>query len=420
LALVALTFSQTIVSNALPRISSVFHALDNITWIPTAFLLTQAPSLLVFGQLSTLFSLKWVFLIAVVLFEIGSLLSAVATSIGFLIGARAFQGIGAAGIFIGSMARLPCSLTHPGLQLTPSQSMTAEIIALRDRPKFFGLFGAIFAISGILGPLIGGAFVDHVSWRWCFYINLPLAVPTLCLVSYVATRILTRLRKLDWIGCILSLGCTCSLVLALQWGGAQKPWGSADVIATLCVAAATALLFVAWEYYRGETALVPLKLFKNRSQVGASLGALFNRMGFFVAIFELPLYFQAVKGHSPTKSGLDLMPITIALVITSAVVGGITSKTGRYWHFLILGPTIGAVGFGLIFTLDEYSNWGKIIGYQILIGVGIGTTMQTTMIAIQADTEKHLIPQRSGILTYSQFMGGMISLAIAGHATAFL
>ncbi|EJD51072.1 MFS general substrate transporter [Auricularia subglabra TFB-10046 SS5] len=418
-----MALDQTIVSNALPRIASVFNALDEIAWIPTAFLLTQAPFLLVFGQLNTLFTPKWTFLTSVFFFELGSLLSGVATSVIFLIIARAIQGIGAAGIFVGSL------------------SMTVDIIPLKDRPKFFGLFGGLFAISGILGPLIGGAFVDHVSWRWCFYINLPLAVPTVWFctqflharaplamrltppaprapsesaVTYHTTRFFSKLRKLDWIACILSLGSTICLVLALQWGGVEKPWSSAPVVATLCVCAVTLVLFIVWEMYMGDAALVPLKLFKNRSQVGASLAGLFTRMAFFAAVYYLPLFFQAGKNHSPTKSGIDMMPITLALVFTSAISGTLVSKFGRYWHFLVFGPFVGAVGYGLVFTMDEHASWGKIIGIQILMGIGIGCTLQTTMLAVQADNEKHMIPQATSILTYAQFLGGIFALAIAG------
>ncbi|EJD51064.1 MFS general substrate transporter [Auricularia subglabra TFB-10046 SS5] len=401
---------------------SRFHDVDEITWIPTTFLLTQAPALLFFGQLHTLFTGKWILLLSILGFELGSLLSGVSTSVAFLIAARAVQGVGAAGIFVGVL------------------TMMAEIIALKDRPKFYGLFGAVFALSGILGPLIGGAFVDHVSWRWCFYINLPLAVPTLwvCMqfiratpstadsknpplprpenqsrTSYVAKRLFTRLAKLDWVGCILFLGCTTCLVLALQWGGVEKPWNSADVVATLCVCAVTLTLFFAWENHRADMALMPLKLFRNRSLIGTSLAGMFARMGFFGAVYYLPLYFQAVKGHSPTKSGIDLMPITLAFVL-SAVGSGVTvSKIGRYWHILVFGPLVGAVGYGLVFTMDEHSSWGRIIGYQILMGVGMGLTSSTT-VAMQADMPKELIPQATSVMTYTQFLGGIIALAIAG------
>ncbi|KZV79046.1 MFS general substrate transporter, partial [Exidia glandulosa HHB12029] len=416
--------SQTIVTNAIPRIASVFNALDEITWIPTAFLLTQAPFLLVYGQLNTLFPAKWVFLIAMIIFEIGSLLSGVATSIEFLIFARAFQGVGAAGIFVGIM------------------TMLADILPLQERPKYFGLFGGVFALSGILGPLIGGAFVDHVSWRWCFYINLPLAVPTFWFSlqflpskpaqidrvsgppppkegqskrAAVTHRFFTRMAKLDWVAVVFSLGATTSLVLALQWGGIEKPWSSADVIATLCVAAVVACLFVAWEWYKGDSALVPLRLFRNRTLIGSSLASCFTRMAFFIAVYELPLYFQAVKGHSPTKSGLDLIPITLSVVITGGFIGFLISKFGRYWHFIILGPIVGAVGFGLVFTLDENSSWGRIIGYQILMGISIGCNLQTPLLAVQADMAKEDIAQATSVVTFSQFLGGIIALAIAGY-----
>ncbi|KZV84761.1 MFS general substrate transporter, partial [Exidia glandulosa HHB12029] len=203
--------------------------------------------------------------------------------------------------------------------------------------------------------------------------------------------------------------------LALQWGGIEKPWSSADVIATLCVAAVVACLFVAWEWYKGDSALVPLRLFRNRTLIGSSLASCFTRMAFFIAVYELPLYFQAVKGHSPTKSGLDLIPITLSVVITGGFIGFLISKFGRYWHFIILGPIVGAVGFGLVFTLDENSSWGRIIGYQILMGISIGCNLQTPLLAVQADMAKEDIAQATSVVTFSQFLGGIIALAIAGY-----
>ncbi|KAH7099494.1 MFS general substrate transporter [Auriculariales sp. MPI-PUGE-AT-0066] len=413
----------TIVANALPPIASAFHSLDQITWIPTAFLLTQAPFLPVFGQLNTLFSTKWLIMCSIAMFELGSLLSAVATSMIFLIVARAVQGIGAAGIFV-------CSIT-----------MMAEIVPLEKRPKLFGFFGGVFVIASILGPLIGGAFVDGPGWRWCFYLNLPLAVPTvLFLFQYFPAnpapidrknppapapagtnpavhamkRTARRLTEMDWIGAILSTGCTTCFVLALQWGGITKPWSSADVIAPLCVSAALLVALIGWEYRLQDKAMIPLKLFKNRTQVGSCLVSFFTRINMFIAIFELPLFFQAVKGHSPTKAGIDMIAITISLVFSSAVFGILTSKFGKMKPYMIIGPLFSAVGFGLVFIMDEHASWGLIIGVQILMGIGMGATMQNSMLAVQADTEKELIPQATGILTYIQFVGGTIGLAIAG------
>ncbi|KDQ12822.1 hypothetical protein BOTBODRAFT_189074 [Botryobasidium botryosum FD-172 SS1] len=429
LSIFLIAIDQTIVANALPRIASVFNALPQLAWIPTSFLLTQTAFLLIFGQLPLLFPSKWVFIWALFIFELGSLLSGVATTINFLIFARAFQGVGAAGIFVSAI------------------SMVADLVPIETRPKFLGSFGGVYAVSSIIGPLLGGVFVQHVSWRWCFYINLPLSVPTFAaILFYVKAKpppglagkkspsseviesshtlmgsivlsinnFFRKMAKLDWLGATLVLGFTTCLVLALQWGGNTKPWNSGDVIATFVVFGVLLVLFILWQFYKGDRALLPLHLFNSMTVVGCCICAFFTRMAFFMAIYYLPLYFQAVKGHSALKSGIDLIPLVLALVFTSAIGGMLVSKTGRFWHLLFFGPLVGAVCYGVFFSINEYTSWGKLIGLQIGVGIGIGCTLQNTVVAVQATVRKDMIPQSSALVTFSQFIGGVLGIAIAG------
>ncbi|KDQ05977.1 hypothetical protein BOTBODRAFT_168326 [Botryobasidium botryosum FD-172 SS1] len=417
LSIFLIAIDQTIVANALPHIASVFNALPQLAWIPTSFLLTQTAFLLIFGQLPLLFPSKWVFTWALIIFELGSLLSGVATSINFLIFARAFQGVGAAGIFVSAI------------------SMVADA------------FGGVFAVSSIVGPLLGGAFVQHVSWRWCFYINLPLSVPTFAaILFYVKAKpppglagqkspsnevvepsdtvmrsimlpinnFFRKMAKLDWLGATLVLGFTTCLVLALQWGGNTKPWNSGDVIATFVVFGVLLVLFILWQFYKGDKALLPLHLFNSMTVVGCCICAFFTRMALFMAIYYLPLYFQAVKGHSALKSGIDLIPLVLAVVFTSGIGGFLVSKTGRFWHLLFFGPLVGAVCYGVLFTINEHTSWGKLIGLQIGIGIGVGCTLQNTILGVQATVRKDMIPQSSALVTFSQFIGGVLGIAIAG------
>ncbi|KDQ12826.1 hypothetical protein BOTBODRAFT_34275 [Botryobasidium botryosum FD-172 SS1] len=415
LSIFLIAIDQTIVANALPHIASVFNALPQLAWIPTSFLLTQTAFLLIFGQLPLLFPSKWVFTWALFIFELGSLLSGVATSINFLIFARAFQGVGAAGIFVSAI------------------SMVADLVPLETRPKFFGAFGGVFAVSSIIGPLLGGAFVQHVSWRWCFYINLPLSVPTFAAILFCIkakpppglagqkassnevieqpsdtlmgsimlsiNNFFRKMAKLDWLGATLVLGFTTCLVLALQWGGNTKPWNSGDVIATFVVFGVLLVLFILWQFYKGDRALLPLHLFNSMTVVGCCICAFFTRMAFFMAIY------YSVKGHSALKSGIDLIPLVLAVVFTSGI-------GGLFWHLLFFGPMVGAVCYGVLFTINEHTSWGKLIGLQIGVGIGVGCTLQNTILGVQATVRKDMIPQSSALVTFSQFIGGVLGATI--------
>ncbi|KDQ20414.1 hypothetical protein BOTBODRAFT_183202 [Botryobasidium botryosum FD-172 SS1] len=413
LSVLLIAIDQTIVANALPLIASAFNALSQLAWVPTSFLLTQASFLLIYGQLTLLFPSKWVFIWALVLFEIGSLLSGVATSVNFLIFARAFQGVGAAGVFV-----LPIS-------------MVAELVPLKNRAMCFSAFGGVFAISSII-----------------VYINLPLSIPTfiavfLCtkakpplgLAGQKPTSVETadpskksllvvtwlslkgscqKMTNLDWIGAILVLGFTTCLGLALQWGGNTKPWNSGGVIATFVVFGVLVILFVLWQRYKGDKALLPLSLFRRLTIVGCCICAFSTRMAFFTAVYYLPLYFQVVKGHSAIKSGIDLLPLVLAVVSTFAAGSFIVSKTGRVWHILLLGPLVGAICFGLLNTMDEDTGWGKLIGLQIGVGIGVGCTLQNAVLAAQAAVHKELVSQASALVTFSSFIGGILGVSIAG------
>jgi len=213
---------------------------------------------------------------------------------------------------------------------------------------------------------------------------------------------------------VLLLGFTTCLVLGLQWGGNTKPWKSADVIATLVLSGVLLAIFAAWQRFKGPKALVPLVLLQSRTMIGCCLVALWTRMGFFSALYYLPLYFQAVHNHSAVRSGVDLLPLSIALIISAGVSGGVISRIGRYWHVMFFGPWIAIIAFGLFFTLDEHTSSGKYVGYQILAGVGIGTTTQVVVLAAQADVAKEHVAQASALVTFVQWLGGIIGLAIAG------
>ncbi|PVF94123.1 ABC transporter [Serendipita vermifera] len=410
LAAFCVALDQTIVSTALPKLASQFNALDELTWVVSAYFLTQAGLMLTFGQILTIASSKWVYLVCVILFEIGSLICGVAPSMNVLIFGRAFQGVGASGIF------------------TSILTIIAQITKLEQRPLLFGSFGSVWGLASVIGPLLGGAFTDKVTWRWCFYINLPFgAISVAALIFFVPSHApvdsglydnMSTLQKwlaLDWIGGIISVGMITCLLLPLQWGGVTRPWNDKVVIILFCVFAFLLIVFIGWEFFKGKRAMLPLALFKRRTQVGSGAAMFLLMISFLAAIYYLPFFYQA-KGRTAAQSGIDIIPLMLSVVISSFGSGGFVNATGHYWSLMVVGPLVGAVGAGLLFTIDEYTSSARLIGYQIILGAGLGVAFQQPMMAIQAEyvDEPSLIPQASSLLTFFQLLGGVVGIAIAG------
>ncbi|KAH7333563.1 ABC transporter [Rhizoctonia solani] len=412
LSILLVALDQTIVATALPKIASHFDALSQVSWIVSGYFLTQAGLLLLYGQLLIVAPTKWIYVVAVLIFEIGSLFCAVAPSAEFLIFGRAVAGTGAAGIFISIL------------------SIIAQVTRLEDRPLLFGLFGAVFAVSSVVGPLVGGAFTDHVSWRWCFYINLPFGAVSIgaILILFDARppvrtdlfqydKVWRKWAALDWVGAALCLGFVTCLLLPLQWGGNTKPWNDKVVIALFCVFAVLFAAFLLWEMRKGSKGILPLSLFRHRTQVGTCIESFMIYMAMILATYYLPLQYQATKGHSATKSGIDILPFMLACVLTAAGSGAIINVTGRYWHFLAFSPLISAVASGLLFGLNDVNiSNARLAGFQILLGVGLGGSLQNVIIAIQAEYnhDEKMIPQATSLVTFTQLVGGIIGIAIAG------
>ncbi|KAG9086758.1 hypothetical protein FRC06_002884 [Ceratobasidium sp. 370] len=415
MSVLLIALDQTIVATALPVIASKFDAFNQVTWIASGYFLTQAGCMLTYGQLLAIAPTKWVYLSAVVIFEIGSLFCAVATTMEFLIFGRAFAGVGAAGIFVSVL------------------SIIAQVTRLEQRPALFGSFGAVFALASVIGPLLGGAFTDHVSWRWCFYINLPFGAITVLTIVFLTPKrpamggpeydgktTWQKWLSLDWAGSILALGMVTALLLPLQWGGNEKPWNDKVVIALFCVFGVLLITFVSWEIYKGDAAILRTAMFRRRTQIGTCLEAFFIMLALLLGTYYLPVYFQVTKGHSATRSGIDILPFMLSVVVAAGGSGGVINGTGRYWPFLIASPLLISIGSGLLYTLDLNSGSSKEIGYQIILGVGVGGALQNTIIAIQAEYahEEELIPQGSSLVTFTQLIGGIIGIAIAGSVLA--
>lgn len=410
LSVLLVALDQSIVSTALPRISSEFNALEELTWIVSTYFLTQAGLMLFFGQVLTIVSSKWVFIFCIVVFEIGSLICAVAPNIDVLIFGRAIQGVGGSGGFIAIL------------------TIIAQVARIEIRPILLGSFGGVFGLASIFGPLLGGVFTDRLTWRWCFWINLPFgAVSLLSVLIWLPSHpplhsehnegksIWQKWLSLDWIGTVIALGMTVCLLLALTWGGITKPWDSATVIALFVTSGVLFILLILWERRLGSRAMMPLSIFMRRTQISAGIATFTIMLISIILTYYMPFFYQA-KGRSAEQSGIDILPLMMSMVVGSGLSGWLNSVTGRYVPFLILGPVMYAIGGGLMFTIDEHTSNAKLIGYQILVGFGEGLAFQQPLIAIQAEYANvpELIPQASSLVTYLQLLGAVCGISIAG------
>ncbi|KAI1384917.1 MFS general substrate transporter [Hypoxylon trugodes] len=402
LALFIVALDRTIIGTATPQITQEFNSLGDIGWYGSAYQLTSAACQLLFGRVYRFYEVKKTFLFCIAFFEVGSAICGAApNSIAFIIG-RAIAGVGGAGLFTGvSVVMLP-------------------LVPLRKRPMFQGLFGSIFGISSVLGPLVGGAFTTHVSWRWCFYLNLPIgAVVALCfLVVKIPTRkpepakFREHLTRLDPLGTFFLVPSIVCLLLALQWGGSTYEWGNWHIILLLVLFGVLFLAFAAVQITMPNTATVPVKVITQRSIAAATL-FMFSISGpMMMDTYFLPIWFQVVNGVNAVQSGIDTLPLVLSMVVASILSGITTQKLGYYVPSMLLCPSILAVGQGLLSTLkvgDSSAHW---IGYQFLVGFGMGTGMQAAGLAAQAVLPKPEIPTGISIMFFFQQLGGSVFTSV--------
>ena len=343
------------------------------------------------------------------IFELGSLICAVAHSSVTLIVGRAIAGVGGAGIASGAY------------------TLMAFIAPPSRRPAFIGILGGTYGIASVIGPLLGGAFTENVSWRWCFFINLPIGgiAAVIILLTFkvppsakpTPATWKEKLLHMDPIGTFTIMAAVVCICLALQWGGVTKAWNSAAVIGTLVGFVLITIVFAANEYLAGEYALLPLRHLKNRRLLIACIYTFFFCGGFFVLLYYLPIYFQSVDNVSASQSGVRNLPLVLGTSIFAVFSGGLITVTGQYVPFLILGAVLNAVGAGLLYTLDIGSGANKWIGYQLISGIGIGLATNTPIAVAQASVEMSDISVASSMALFCQTLGGAIF--VQGGQAAF-
>jgi EmrB/QacA subfamily drug resistance transporter len=387
---------QTIVSTALPTIVGDLGGLNHLSWVVTSYLLASTVSTPVYGKLGDMFGRKPVFLAAILIFLAGSMLAGLSQSMGELIGFRALQGIGAGGLMVGA------------------QAIIADIVPPRERGRYMGLIGSVFAVASVAGPLLGGFLVDNLSWRWVFYVNLPVGALAVLIVS-------TRLHlhtphtrhRIDGTGIGLLGGGVGALILLTTWGGSQYAWGSTTIVGLGIAGVALLAVFVWWER-RAPEPILPLQLFRSpvfsvANAMGFTIG-----MAMFGAIIFIPLFLQIVYGVSPTSSGLRTLPLMAGLLVASILSGRAISRVGRYKAFPVAGTAVLVVGMYLLSLLTVGTASWVASAYMVVVGIGLGLVMQVLVLVVQNDAPPQEVGVATASATFFRSVGGAFGVAIFG------
>ncbi|HWT55722.1 MAG TPA: MDR family MFS transporter [Candidatus Microsaccharimonas sp.] len=402
LAMLLAALDQTIVSTALPRIASDLHGLSKYSWVATAYLLTSAVSTPLYGKISDMFGRKKIFMYAISIFLIGSMLCGAAQSMNQLILFRGLQGLGAGGLMVLAM------------------TVVGDVVPPRQRGRYQGYFGATFATSSVVGPLLGGFFSDAHSilgitgWRWIFYINLPIGILAL---FAIATRLHLPVKrsphKIDYAGALLMAVSVVSLLLGTVWGGTDYPWGSWQIIGLFSTAVVFAIGFIVRERYAKEP-IIPLELFKNDIFSVASLLSFIIGIVMFGALIFLPQYQQVVRGDSATKSGLMLLPLIAGMMTASLTSGRLISKFGRYRRFPITGTAVIVLAFFLFSHIAVDTNRVLLGVWMAILGLGIGMVMPVMTLAVQNAVDRKHLGTATSSVTFFRSIGSSLGAAIFG------
>ncbi|WP_433419282.1 MDR family MFS transporter [Microtetraspora malaysiensis] len=396
LAMLLAALDQMIVATALPMIAQELGGLDQLSWVVTSYLLASTAGTPLYGKLSDLYGRKQIFQGAIVIFLIGSILCGLAQNMAQLIVFRGVQGLGGGGLMALAMA------------------VIADVVPPRDRGRYQGLFGGVFGLASVAGPLVGGFFTDHATWRWIFWINLPIGVAALAVIA-VALHLprATVRHRIDYPGAVLLVAAVCSILMVTVWGGRTYDWGSPQIIGLAVAGVGLTAAFAVRQRSAAEPILPPRVIADPVVAVSAGL-SLLSGVALFGAVVYLPTYFQIVRGQSATESGLALVPLTGGVIAASLVSGLAVSKTGRYKAMPVIGAALLAVGLYLLGLVEIDTSMVLIMAFTVVVGLGVGAFIQVPLVATQNAVRPGDIGTASSAIAFFRTLGGSLGTALFG------